>query len=130
MGELISNEEIAITFSDSMLQAAFTVSDISITINSDILVKFSWVASYSNPTTLIIKLQVGTALQGDETLIIKFINDKKFRTPTGGCVQPSTFKTAMSSSLSSVAASAQAASGYTQYFIMGGVMLIFATLIL
>jgi hypothetical protein len=56
MGESKSNEEVAITFSNPMLQAVYIVIEIRITISSVILVKFSWIASYSDNTTLIIKL--------------------------------------------------------------------------
>jgi cysteine-rich repeat protein len=129
IGELINNEMVIITFSDPMKPATFDINDLSISISSDIVVKFTWTASYSDLTTLTIRFQIDTALQGGENLKIKLINSKKFRTPIGGCVQPSTFSLTMSSSLTAVAASAQAASGYTQYIIMGGVFLIFAVLL-
>jgi cysteine-rich repeat protein len=129
IGELINNEMVVITFSDPMKPATFDINDLSISITSDIVVKFTWTASYSDLTTLTIRLQIDTALQGGENLKIKLINSKKFRTPIGGCVQPSIFSLTMSSSLTAVAASAQAASGYTQYIIMGGVFLIFAVLL-
>jgi cysteine-rich repeat protein len=129
VGELTNNEEISIIFSDPMKPSTFDINDLSITISSDITVKFTWTASYFNPTTLTLKLQIDTALQGGEILKIKLINSKKFRTPIGGCVQPSTFSKSMSSSLTAVAATAQAASDYTQYIIMGGVILIFAVLL-
>ena len=84
IGDLIDNEVIIITFSHDMKQTSFNLNDISISIKSDFNVKFTWTASYSSLKTLKIYLNIQTTLIGGEKLTIKLINDKKFRTPTGG----------------------------------------------
>jgi hypothetical protein len=112
-----------------MLLTSFGFSDLSVGINSDFIVDFSWSASYSTSTTLDVNLSINSALQGGEELTIKLINSKKFRSPTGGCVKPSNFKKSLESSLSSTAASAKAASGLSMYLIMGGMMVMFGLLI-
>jgi cysteine-rich repeat protein len=129
IGELINNKQVSITFSEPMLLTSFGFSDLSVGINSAFIVDFSWSASYSTSTTLDVNLSINSALQGGEELTIKLINSKKFRSPTGGCVKPSTFKKSLESSLSSTAASAKAASGFSMYLIMGGMMVMFSLLI-
>jgi cysteine-rich repeat protein len=129
IGELTNNKRVSITFSEPMLPTSIGFSDISVRIDTDFIVEFSWSASYSTTTTLDISLNIKSALQGGEELTIKLINPKKFRSPIGGCVQPSAFKKSLESSLTSTAASAKAASGLSMYLIMAGVMVMFGLLI-
>jgi hypothetical protein len=125
MGELIANDQIMLTFSDAMLQTVIGMNDLSIDIISEMKTSFTWTASYSDLNTLKINLAISSALQGGETLTIKLVNEKKFRTPIGGCVKPSKFTITMASSLTNVAASAKAASDLTMYIVMIGVMVLF-----
>jgi hypothetical protein len=125
MGELIANDQIILTFSDAMLQTVIGVNDLNIDITSEMKTSFTWTASYFDLNTLKINLTIISALQGGESLIIKLVSDKKFRTPFGGCVKPSKFTITMASSLTNVAASAQAASDLTMYIVMIGVMVLF-----
>lgn len=67
-----------------MLNATIGLKDLFISITSDAIVKFSWTAEYQNDTTLRVKLDIKSALQGGEKIKIKFTNDKVFRGPHGG----------------------------------------------
>jgi len=67
-----------------MKQLDITQNDMSISMESDYFVEFSWTAVYSSSKVLDIKLNLDTSLQGGEKLKIKLVNDKTFRTPTGG----------------------------------------------
>jgi len=129
IGELLNNKRVKINFSHSMKQTTITTTDLLVSIESEYVIDFSWTASYSSPTTLDITLDVTTALQGKEELTVKLLNSKTFRTNNGGCVKPDKFKVSMKSSLASVAETAEAASGMTQYITMAGIVCTFAVLL-
>jgi cysteine-rich repeat protein len=127
-GPLQSDNSISLSFSHDMYSTNITLNDLSISIESDYLVSFVWVAKYINSTTMLINLNIGTALTGKEVLTIKFINYKTIRGVKGGWIQPEFYSTTLPSSLSSQADSASFVSTYMQYFVGIGVILVFGLL--
>jgi cysteine-rich repeat protein len=130
MGLIQSDYSLVIDFDHAMQDSTIGLNDMSVSISSDIRIKVDWTAHYINSTSLLIKLSINSALQGGEILKIKFTNSKVFRGPNGGWVKPSIFTAKLESSFASVAASAQAASQYMEYLVLGGTIAIFGLLLI
>jgi len=129
MEDMKEDNSIILTFDYDMQQVPIGLNDLAISITSDVLIKFDWTASYSDLRTLKLQFTINSALQGGETLSVRLVNYKVFRSSTGGCVLPDTFSTTLESSLTSTAASAAAASGFMQYIIVGGMVGVFGLLL-
>jgi cysteine-rich repeat protein len=128
MGNIQSDYSFLISFDYEMLNSTINLSDLFIVITSEIGAEFTWTAEYRNSTALFVKLNIKSALQGGETLTIKFVNDKVFRGPRGGWVKPVSFTSKLTSSLASVAATAEAASNFMQYIALGGTVVAFGSI--
>jgi cysteine-rich repeat protein len=128
MSIIQSDYSFLITFDHEMLNSSVGLNDLFISITSETIVKFSWTAQYQNNTALLVKMNIKSALQGGETLTIKFVNDKVFRGPNGGWVKPASFTSKLTSSLASVAATAEAASNIMQYVALGGTVVAFGSI--
>jgi proprotein convertase subtilisin/kexin type 5 len=128
MSNIQSDYSFLIAFDHEMLNSSVGLNDLFISITSETIVKFSWTAQYQNSIALLVKLNIKSALQGGETLTIKFVNDKVFRGPRGGWVKPASFTSKLTSSLASVAATAEAASNVMQYVALGGTAVAFGSI--
>jgi len=84
MSDMQDDNSVTLTFDYDMQQSVIGLNDISVSVSSDILVKFDWTAVYSDLRTLVISFNIYSALQGGEELTIKLNNYKVFRSPTGG----------------------------------------------
>ena len=111
-----------------MFQTKIDLLDLYVSIKSDAKVKFTWTATYTSSTILKLSLELQSVLQGTEVLEIKFINDKVFRGPDGGCVEPDKLSTNLKSSLLQTAESAEAISDITSYLILAGIIFMIALL--
>jgi cysteine-rich repeat protein len=129
-GQIGKDNSLEVNFSHPMHMTSITLNDISMNIESDVRVTFSWTASYTSSTSMLIRLNIGTALQGGENLTIKFTNSRVIRGENGGWVQPESYSTALESSLGSQSASSSIISQYMQYFVIAGMLGIFGLLLI
>ena len=82
-----------------MQQGEVTNEDFIIEIESSYRISYSWVAEYTDDTTLSVDLSTSGVFEGGEILTVRFINSKVFRSPTGGCLTEDELESEMVSSL-------------------------------
>lgn len=109
-----------------MYQTSISSKDLDVQIKADFRVSLNWEAQFIDSKTLEITLRIDTAMQGNESLIVKFINYKVIRGVNGGCVKPEAISTAVPSSLFAEAEKAEVLSKYSKFLIVGGVISLFA----
>ena len=118
------------TFNDTMQIVNITQSDMVVSIDSSYLIEYDWSASYINSTQLSVTVTVQSVLMGTETLKVKFINSKKFRTDIGGCLDKIEYSIGMETNLGESVSKANVLGLISEYltysglFIIAGVMVI------
>ena len=131
IGELSGdNNELYVTFSDTMYVTSIGVEDINVRIEADYRVDFSWSAEYVNSTWMKFHIDIKTAMEGTEVLSIIFVNYKTIRGINGGWPQPDELTTSISSSLSLDVELSEAISKYSKFLIIGGLLSMFGVVML
>ena len=113
-----------------MFNTTIELNDLYVQIDSSSSISISWSAAYTNATVLHLKTNVNQVLQGTEILKVKFINNKVFRGPNGGCINPNSLNATMPNSLASSLETASSASSLLKYITMIGILLIIGGLLL
>ena len=130
IGTVSTDNSVDISFNHTMLNTTIGLNDLYVQIDASSSISFSWSAAYTNATILHLKTNVNKVLQGTEILKIKFINNKIFRGPHGGCIKPNSLNATMPNSLASSLETASSASSPLKYIIMIGILLIIGGLLL
>ena len=130
IGTVSTDNSVDISFNHTMFNTTIGLNDLYVQIDASSSISFSWSAAYTNATVLHLKTNVKQVLQGTEILKIKFINNKIFRGPHGGCIKPNSLNATMPNSLASSLETASSASSPLKYIIMIGILLIIGGLLL
>ena len=130
IGTVSTDNSVDILFNHTMFNTTIELNDLYVQIDSSSSISISWSAAYTNATVLHLKTNVNQVLQGTEILKVKFINNKVFRGPNGGCIKPNSLNATMPNSLASSLETASSASSLLKYIIMVGILLIIGGLLL